>query len=117
MELSMVVMYSIIANALSISGAMEGYEADFAASYKFNTLSTAEVTILLDHANNMANNHFKLAQSYYKLWGETGELEYMCNVGKHSNKHTFWVAFIEETLVYMKNQGIDSEIIQVEHHE
>ena len=117
MELSMVVMYSIIANALSISGAMEGYEADFVSSYKFKTLSTAEVTILLDHANNMANNHFKLAQSYFNLWRETGELEYMCKVGKHNNKHTFWVAFIEEVLVYMKNQGIDDEITKVEHHE
>nr|DAH32893.1 MAG TPA: hypothetical protein [Caudoviricetes sp.] len=115
MELTVIVMLSIINNALSVSGPMDGFERDFIMKNKFKNITIGEATLLLGRAKEYAQNQRELSAEMFNLWKETMESKYLHACSRHMNKAQFWISIQEELLIEIKNQGIENEMPEIKY--
>ncbi len=115
MELTVIVMLSIIQNAISVAGQQDGFEADFVSKNKFKTITIGEVTLLLGRAKEYAQNQRELADEMFNVWKETLDSKYLHACSRHLNKAQFWVSIQEELMIEIKNQGIENEMPEIKY--
>lgn len=111
--MEVIVMMSIIMNALSVSGVQDGFEQDFIMKNKFKAISIGEATLLLGRAKNYAQDQRELGAEMFQLWKDTWDTKYLCAASRHLNKAQFWVSLQEELLLEIKNQGIENEMPEI----
>ena len=115
MELTVIVMLSIINNALSVAGAQDGFELDFIMKNKFKEITIGEATLLLGRAKEYAQNQRELSGEMFSLWKETMESKYLHACSRHMNKAQFWISIQEELLIEIENQGIKNEMPEIKY--
>lgn len=113
--MEVIVMMSIIVNALSVSGPMDGFEQDFIMKNKFKNITIGEATLLLGRAKEYAQNHRELSAEMFNVWKETLDSKYLHACSRHLNKAQFWVSIQEELMIEIKNQGIENEMPEIKY--
>lgn len=113
--MEVIVMMSIIVNALSVAGQQDGFELDFISKMKFKEISIGEATLLLGRAKEYAQNHRELSAEMFNVWKETLDSKYLHACSRHMNKAQFWVSLQEELLIEIKNQGLENEMPEIKY--
>ena len=113
--MEVIVMMSIIMNALSVAGQQDGFELDFISKMKFKEISIGEATLLLGRAKNYAQDQRELGAEMFQLWKDTWDTKYLCAASRHLNKAQFWISIQEELWIEIKNQGIEGNMPEIKY--
>lgn len=115
MELTVIVMLSIINNAISVAGQQDGFELDFIMKNKFKEITIGEATLLLGKAKAYAQNQMELSQEMFNIFWENSNGKYLKAYFRHQSKAQFWISLQEELLIEIKNQGIEDEMPEIKY--
>ena len=113
MELSVIVMLSIINNTISVAGQQDGFEQDFIMKNKFKEINVGEAILLLGKAKAYTQDQRELADEMFSVWKQTLDSKYLHACSRHMNKAQFWVSLQEELLIEIKNQDIQDEMPEI----